>query len=505
MPESYVNVNTLPDTVEANPPVVWIEPTNRCNTRCRHCEHFNQTFGEDMDRATFRKIFDAIGDDIQGVTLIGYGEPLAARNFEEFFEECLARNAQVSFTTNGILLHDMALLRRLIRLPVHIEISIDGASKATYEFVRPYIKWEKMRATLEMIREVTREAGDEKKWKLSLNFVVMKHSFRELPEIVKLAAHSCIDEVRVLPLIANQELADQVVDENDPEFSKYLSIAYREAQKNNIDFPLMGFFKKIVKNNMSFAEKGTVGISLLRSRGIGGLLRTAIKDIRFTKRTGLRPCIVPWSRSYFAQDGKVLPCCMYGHEMGDMNAQTFPEIWNGQKYKSLRRTIHSWNPTRICRYCGFPSGVNGGDSTQYTKFLKRYSEEHISLKEEFFGDGFYEMEYQPSGEPSHIWMRKNGKITLPNRKNARFLKLHIIPQTEPLFGFNCGHAQINNLPAESFDNTCDSIMFPLPKKYADNEELSIRLEMENDFNPPGDARRLSLAIAGISYLSPNAR
>ncbi|NQU42720.1 glycosyltransferase [bacterium] len=51
----YPDLDSLNDTVQESPRHLWIEPTSRCNTRCRHCAHFHSQFGVDMSHGLFEK------------------------------------------------------------------------------------------------------------------------------------------------------------------------------------------------------------------------------------------------------------------------------------------------------------------------------------------------------------------------------------------------------------------------------------------------------------------
>jgi len=198
--ESAATSFALSDRVSANPTHIWIEPTNRCNTRCTHCGHFYDKFGEDMSTPLFEKIRNSALDGVERVELIGYGEPLMARQFEAMMGECLRRDLEIYTTTNGILLANDKLVAKLVRSPMRLCLSLDGTRAETFEFVRPYIKWGKMIEVLECIKRNADDAGAEKKFSLRINYVAMKHSIADLPEMVRLAARYGASQIYVLPL-----------------------------------------------------------------------------------------------------------------------------------------------------------------------------------------------------------------------------------------------------------------------------------------------------------------
>jgi hypothetical protein len=48
-----------------------------------------------------------------------------------------------------------------------------------------------------------------------------------------------------------------------------------------------------------------------------------------------------------------MPCCATSSVMGNLEKSTFSSIWNGNKYKKLRRTVNSPRPLVFCRDCVF--------------------------------------------------------------------------------------------------------------------------------------------------------
>ena len=74
-------------------------------------------------------------------------------------------------------------------------------------------------------------------------------------------------------------------------------------------------------------------------------------------------CYRLWTTPVITWDGKVLPCCFdkdAEHIMGDLNSQTFSEIWMGDLYKSFRhRLLNKRADINICNNCseGLVRGV----------------------------------------------------------------------------------------------------------------------------------------------------
>ena len=219
------------EIVAHNPIHVWIEPTTRCNTRCRHCQHFYSTFGADMSAALYEKIRDAVLDDVRSAELIGYGEPLMSERFDRMADDCAARGVAIRLTTNGLLLNSDARVEKLVRAGASVTVSVDGARPETFEFVRPHMKWSRMVETLKRIQRVAQAVGAGEGnggFELRFCFVPMKANIADLPALVGLASAFGASEVFVLPLagdFADEAMKDQSLHDS-PEL---VSPAFLEA------------------------------------------------------------------------------------------------------------------------------------------------------------------------------------------------------------------------------------------------------------------------------------
>ena len=190
------------------PKWVFIESTDRCNTRCRHCPHYHYTYGADMSEAVTHKAIDALVDGAELIVAQAGGEPLIAKSFYTILEACERSGVQVAFTTNAILLGDEALVRRLVRAPVQIFVSIDGARPETYHFVRPLQDWDRLLETLALVQRCREEAGPECRGSLGFLCVAMKDTFGDLPDLVRMAHRYGVPSIRVQALSGDNGLEE---------------------------------------------------------------------------------------------------------------------------------------------------------------------------------------------------------------------------------------------------------------------------------------------------------
>ena len=153
----------------------------------------------------------------------------------------------------------------------------------------------------------------------------------------------------------------------------------------------------------------------------------------------------------------------------------------------------------MCRTCPLVIGINGGDGKIYDKFFSKYRGTRVALDVEcleFSGD-FHELEFA-NGKPDHMWMGRNGRITIKLPVAAKFIRLHLIPRG-PVKQPNLGTCVVNDGEPEPFDNSCDVVHFPVVDPTA--RVLEIDLSMESGHSIGEDTRELSLGRNGIEVLS----
>lgn len=79
-------------------------------------------------------------------------------------------------------------------------------------------------------------------------------------------------------------------------------------------------------------------------------------------------CIYPWIHMYVNPDGNVLPCCVaeYDKHLGNVRENTIEEIWNNDKYKTLRSNMLEGKKCAECKAC-YQQEDSGNESTRISK------------------------------------------------------------------------------------------------------------------------------------------
>ncbi|MGB7604795.1 MAG: radical SAM protein, partial [Lutisporaceae bacterium] len=132
------NTSTTISTLEL-PLSVHINITNRCNLNCTHC-YAGKYINKQEESSVEKYIYEIIDKlYINRIFILEWsgGEPFIYENFCNVLEYADNLNFYQSILTNGVLLNDEILVKRLSKLNLSLEVSVDGDQNAV-----DYIKGE---------------------------------------------------------------------------------------------------------------------------------------------------------------------------------------------------------------------------------------------------------------------------------------------------------------------------------------------------------------------------
>lgn len=119
----------------------WITLNRECNLRCKWC--YSQTAGyekkNNMSSQTLNQILGFCADSgVKHITLIG-GEPTLYPNLEEVIKRISALNVSVGMVTNGLLLENEELIKRLKEAGLDsFSLSLKGSDREEFKQITGY-------------------------------------------------------------------------------------------------------------------------------------------------------------------------------------------------------------------------------------------------------------------------------------------------------------------------------------------------------------------------------
>ena len=170
-----------------------------CNLRCPSCRKHLIFHKEGSAYNLGIKLADRINDWLSEskhaiqVHIGSDGDPFASHVYRHFMDQTPERdNIKYSILTNGLMFKDFhTRVPNVIGNLNELGVSIDGATKETYEKLRLGGKWDKINENLECMAEQKRKHG----FSFILHFVVQKDNYHEMETIIDLGEQYGADRV----------------------------------------------------------------------------------------------------------------------------------------------------------------------------------------------------------------------------------------------------------------------------------------------------------------------
>ena len=176
-----------------------------CNLRCPSCRKDLIFYKEGKQFERRLQLVDRIIEWINSnqspikVHIGSDGDPFASHVYRHFMTRMTHnKNIKYSVLTNGLMLKDFAdQIPHIIENLSELGVSIDGATKETYEKLRLGGNWKKINDNLEFISQLKQKH----KFIFRLHFVVQKENYHEMENIVQLgkkygADHVWLDKIQ---------------------------------------------------------------------------------------------------------------------------------------------------------------------------------------------------------------------------------------------------------------------------------------------------------------------
>lgn len=164
------------------------------------------------------------------------GDPFASHVYRHFMRHTpRLENVKYSVLTNALMFKEFhTKVPEVIDNLEELGVSVDGATRQTYERLRLGGKWEKIKEALECISRVKRDRG----FRLVLHFVVQKDNFHEMDRMVDMAEQYGADRVWLNKIEDWGTLADfgeQNIFQSD-DFKKHIEALLRRIHERDDRF-----------------------------------------------------------------------------------------------------------------------------------------------------------------------------------------------------------------------------------------------------------------------------
>jgi radical SAM protein with 4Fe4S-binding SPASM domain len=326
---------------------IWaqIDLSSRCNLRCIMCSREDQFGrGADMSDSIFDKLTKELFPYITHVAFGGIGEPFLYPRIDRVLKligDYKYRHSE--FVTNATFLTREVADTVVASGVTNLVVSMDGATRDTYERVRRGASFEKVVANVSYLRESKQRLGTQLP---HVRFAVtaMRSNLDDMPLYADLAVRTGVQEVAInYASSPRQEFSDQelITNEFRPVSDKAMRAAVEAGRQRGVPVNVTYFFDEAGgPREARTAPEGSCA-------GAKGRIKLAALSV---EPADIKPehiycapphrCIAPWVYTVVSVEGYLYPCCHnVGTRFGELARESFDQAWNSRAYIALRESL----------------------------------------------------------------------------------------------------------------------------------------------------------------------
>ena len=350
-------------TATNKPRLVFWEVTKGCNLRCIHCRATATELSSSLDLPTTKalNIIKQVSQLSLPILVLSGGEPLFRADIFELARYARECGLRVALATNGTLVNK-EVAHKIVDAGVRrVSISLDGADAATHDAFRGIPgAFEGALAGLRNLKELGMS--------VQINMTIARHNAHQLPAVLEMVRGLGADALHTFLLVPVGCGVDIAAEQMVPadEYEKILNWFYDRAQEGGIELKATcapHYFR--VARQRRAAERRVASLAPSISGGNGDAIGSTEMTMPGSTGIGLHPhaghpdgmqavtkgCLAGTGVCFISHQGEVYPCGYLPVLAGNLNQQTFAEIWeNAPVFEQLRDT---GNLKGKCGYCEF--------------------------------------------------------------------------------------------------------------------------------------------------------
>ena len=336
-------INTWRRGEKAGP--IWMEitVTQRCNLKCRFCVRNNMQFQPEKELSTER-IIELIREAKElgakrFFVIGGYGEPFAKPGIMKILEE-IRRDTNKddhfeTIITNGTLLTKERVYKLVQWDWKQIIISLDSPRAETHDYLRG------VPGTFNRVMEALKNFNRAKKKfntenpEIWISTVLNNRNYKQLLELVVLAAKNRVRKLRVVPLIIKTPEGEKLKlnEEQVRELPKIVEKVERLAKS-------LGVLTDINDLKQTMLVEKTESMKEL-----------ILSDIKNKKDFLNVPCYQPWHNIAIRENGFADVCLNLDDRGERVEKKSLKEVWFGKRFEEIRKRFLEHKLFPECDQC----------------------------------------------------------------------------------------------------------------------------------------------------------
>ena len=325
-----------PDSLSVEYPIsIQLSLNKTCNLNCIFCARQTTKIREELASENnlvmpvdFLKKNSTLFKRADYVNIAADGEPLLHPEISKILVllSSAAQKPNIIFVTNGVLL-DGALIEVIVKSQImEIHFSIDSLNQTNLRFIRPGVDIDTLTRSIERINQLKKENNTAFP-RLVLRPTIISKNIEELPLMLDFCQKYDFSAMLVQQMqIYKQALAKYSLVHCKDIAKKALNEAVEKGDR--LDIPVV--LDPVISD---LDNQGIESIDNALNKIEESV--TATEDM---KVDNLREkCNLPWEYMLIQTDGNIYPCCHSKYFLGNLNNDSWENIWNGPKAKELRK------------------------------------------------------------------------------------------------------------------------------------------------------------------------
>jgi MoaA/NifB/PqqE/SkfB family radical SAM enzyme len=319
-----------------------VSPVGSCNHRCTFCAYDYIGYpNRKLETNSFLKFVDEISKNgLKSMLYAGEGEPLMHPEIGNFITYTKQKGIDVGLFTNGELL-DRRLNDEIFKSLTFIRFSVNAGDNQTYKEIHKKDVFDKIIQNIKY--SVKLKKDNELNTTLGIQFVLLPENIQTVESIVKIASEIGVDYISIKPFV--QQNSEQFYQMKRQFKIEELEELFERLQKYNHDT-----FNVVARVN-AFKNYGNRDYDNCLGCNFTTVLNSA---------GDLASCLPYWDDENFVY--------------GNINNQSFKEIWNGEKRKKIKKYLESDLDVHKCSPNCRPNAINS-----YLYELKNPKVSHLNF------------------------------------------------------------------------------------------------------------------------------
>ena len=318
--------------LKSYPRYIRVTPTSLCDLDCIMC-HKDKPYNisENIKNEVFKLM-----PYLEKIIWMG-GEVFIYKGFEEMLDVGYKNNLFQEITTNAQNINEQ-MAEKLVRYNINMIISADSTDPKIYEYIRKNGSFKKLCENLSFIKKY-RDLYKSKN-PMALNVVVMKSTYKGLPEMIKFASSYGFNEICLI-------LGTAAVPKEE-------DLLYNVDRSTIVE--LQNIVNKLIDNKEGINIRNLIPFHILNEDKKNNNIKNTEPNKCEIKEKEKFFCRIPWKYLFVSAKGIFPECyCDPEHSIGDATKDSLFDVWNGNAMQQYRQNLIN-DDRSICAercYSGF--------------------------------------------------------------------------------------------------------------------------------------------------------